>query len=102
MAELSCRLEFISDDEIQYKDWAGREATGRIDRSGLVWRTTEWLCRYLGDGRKCTRTEIELLGRHLHELAFDAAPHGGSESVRKSFEASFEAFVRRFSADFRD
>jgi hypothetical protein len=97
MAELSCRLEFISDDEIQYKDCAGREATGRIDRSGLVWRTTEWLCRYLGDGRKCTRTEIELLGRHLHELAFDAAPHGGSESVRKSFEASFEAFVRRFS-----
>lgn len=94
MAELSCRLEFLTDDEVRYKDWARREAPGEIDRSGLVWRTTEWLCAYLGGGAKCSRTEIELLGRHLYEIAFDATPRGRADSVRECFEASLEAFDR--------
>ncbi|MGK3208487.1 CHAT domain-containing protein [Amycolatopsis sp. MEPSY49] len=93
MAELPCRLEFLSDDEVQYQDWAQREASGEIDRSGLLWRTTEWLCSYLEDrGDACKRTEIELLGRHLYELAFDASQRQGRNAVRECFEASFEAF----------
>ncbi|OLF18200.1 CHAT domain-containing protein [Actinophytocola xanthii] len=92
MREMSCRLEFLSDDEVRYRDWTRREAVGRIDRTGLLWRTTEWLCAYLAEGGDCTRTEIELLGRHLYELAFDRTPRDGRDSVRRGFEASFDAF----------
>src|SRR5262245_41433141 len=105
MQGVSCRLEFLSDNEVRYRDSLEREANGRIDLSGLTWRTTPWLCDYLagsadylgGTTAACTRAELELLGRHLYELAFVGLSNGVADSVRECFEKAYGVFHSSFN-----
>ncbi len=96
--EIVCTIRFESDDSFTYQDtvpkYDDKPVRGPIDRTCLSWRTAQVLSGWVRDsGSPIRRPELELLGRHLHELLF-----GGD--IGGWFRAAYQACMK-FHARFR-
>src|ERR671936_570765 len=81
---VDCWIRIHDKENATYEGAYKHSGKGKINTDALVRLTIERIRHWVAEDR-CTRPDLELLGRALYRLLFDA-------KLRKEFEATYEVF----------